>query len=69
LLGRKRPELDERIDQLRVELMRLDPVRDERAIRSSRRIIWAPDSEVHSIDRMLKALRNRLLEQIPGALR
>jgi hypothetical protein len=36
LLARKRAELDERIDQLRVELTRLDPVRDERAIRSRR---------------------------------
>ena len=63
LLGRKRAELDERIDKLHVELTRLDPVDDAGAVGSTRRIIRALDSEAHSIDRMLKALRNRLLEQ------
>ena len=65
LLGRKRADLDERIDQLHVELTRLDPVRDVRAIRSKRRISTALESERYSIDRMLKALRNRLLERPP----
>ena len=65
LLGRKREELDARIDQLCVEVTRLERVHDSRAIRSRRRIIWALEGEVHSIDRMLKTLRNRLLEQRP----
>lgn len=63
LLGRKRAELHERIDKLHVELTRLDRVHDKRAVRS--RIIWELESEVHSIDRMLKTLRNRLLAQPP----
>ncbi|MBV8348282.1 MAG: hypothetical protein JOZ49_12325 [Mycolicibacterium sp.] len=65
LLGRKREELDERIEKLCVELTRLDRVHDARAVPSRRRIIWALESEVHSIDRMLKALRHRLLEERP----
>jgi hypothetical protein len=63
LLGRKRAELHERIDKLHVELTRLDRVHDKRAVRS--RIISELESEVHSIDRMLKTLRNRLLAQPP----
>jgi hypothetical protein len=65
LRGRKRAELHERIDKLHVELTRLDRVHDKRAVRSQRRIISELESEVHSIDRMLKTLRNRLLEQPP----
>ena len=65
LLGRKRAELDERIDELHVELTRLDRVHDGRAVHSKRRIIRALESEAHSIDRMLKALRNRMSERPP----
>jgi hypothetical protein len=65
LLGRKRAELGERIDELWVELTRLDRVHHERAVHSKRRIIRAPDSEAHSIDRMLKGLRNRMSERPP----
>jgi hypothetical protein len=65
LLGRKRAELHDQIDELHVELTRLDRVHDKRAVRSQRRIIGELKSDVHSIDRMLKTLRNRLLEQPP----
>jgi hypothetical protein len=65
LLGRKRADLDARIDQLHIELTTLDPVHDGHAVRSKRRIIRALESEAYSIDRMLKALRNRLSEQLP----
>jgi len=60
LLGRKRAELDERIDKLHVQLARLDRVHDERAVRSRRRIIKALESEARSIDRMRNALGLRL---------
>jgi hypothetical protein len=65
LLGRKRAELDERIDKLWVELARLDRIRHERAVDSKRRIIRALESEAHSIDRMRKVLRNRMSERPP----
>jgi hypothetical protein len=65
LLGRKRADLDKRIDTLHVELTRLDRGHHERAVHSKRRIIRALESEAHSIDRMLKALQNHLSEQLP----
>ena len=65
LLGRKREELDARIDKLWIELGRLDRVHHVRAVDSKRRIIRAFESEVHSIDRMLKTLGNRLSEERP----
>ena len=63
LLGRKREELDLRMNNLWVEVTRLDRVHHQRAIQSKRRIVRALEQEVHSIDRMLNTLRNRLLEQ------
>jgi hypothetical protein len=41
LLARKREELDERIEQLWVEVTRLDRVHHQRAVDSKRRIIRA----------------------------
>ncbi len=60
LLAHKRAELDEQLDDIQVELFRLDRMGDVRGVRSKRRIIKALESEARSIDRMRKALSLRL---------
>lgn len=59
VLSARRAELEERVDALHSQLMKLAGMGDHVGLRSKRRIIRGLEDEVHCVDRMLKALRNR----------
>ncbi len=60
LLGRIRAELNEHLEDVLTELVRLERIGDEHRVRSKRHIIKALESEARSIDRMRTALQLRL---------
>ena len=60
LLTVERAELEERLERLHTQAMKLTAMGEERKARNKRKIIRALEGEAHTIDRMLKALRNRL---------
>jgi hypothetical protein len=60
VLGGRRAELEERLHALHMQAMELTRIGNQTAVRNKRRIIRVLESEAHMIDRMLKALANRL---------
>lgn len=60
MLGQQRAELGERLDELHEQATKLDSIGDHAGIRRTRRIIRALETEVRTIDQMLRALRIRL---------
>jgi hypothetical protein len=60
MLGQQRAELGERLDELHEQATKLDSIGDQAGVRRTRRIIRPLETEVRTIDRMLRALRIRL---------